>query len=107
MTKKAALAAKAKKVYETKSQVLRSLYFAQNMTDAEKIEVFSHEWTNYPSSLFEPDHSLDQGFSMRKGNKADYLTAIRASVGIVWTETATLPSTAESAVLVVDVMAFI
>ena len=48
MTKKAAPAAKAQKVYEAESQVLRSLYFAQNMTDAEKIEVFSHEWTNYP-----------------------------------------------------------
>jgi len=102
MTKKAAPAAKAKKVYEAESQVLRSLYFAQNMIDAEKIKVFSHEWTNYPSSLFEPDHSLDQGFSMRKGNKA-----IRASVGNVWTETATLPSTAESTVLIVDAMAFI
>ena len=77
------------------------------MTDAEKIKVFSHEWTNYPSSLFEPDHNLDQRFSMRKGNKADYLTAIRASVGNVWTETATLPLTAESAVLIVDAMTFI
>ena len=44
---------------------------------------------------------------MRKVNKADYLTSIRASVGNVWTETATLPSTAESAVLIVDAMAFI
>ena len=107
MTKKAAPAAKAKKVYEAESQVLRSLYFAQSMTDAEKIEVFSHEWTNYPSSLFEPDHSLDQGFSMRKGNKADYLTAVRASIGNLWTETATLPSITESAALIVDAMAFI
>ena len=92
---------------EAESQVLRSLYFARNMTDAEKIEVFSHEWTNYPSSLFEPDHSLDQGFSMRKGNKADYLTAVRASIGNLWTETATLPSITESAALIVDAMAFI
>jgi hypothetical protein len=107
MTKKVAPAAKANKVYETESQVLRSLYFVQNMTDAEKIEVFSHEWTNYPSSLFEPDHNLDQGFSMRKGNKADYLIAVRASVGNAWSETATLPSSVESTVLIVDAMAFI
>ena len=44
---------------------------------------------------------------MRKGNKADYLTAVRASIGNLWTETATLPSITESAALIVDAMAFI
>lgn len=70
-------ALKAKKVYEAESEVVRSMYLAQGVDEAQKIEVFSHEWTPYPASLFEPEPCLDQGFAMRKGNKSDYLVALK------------------------------
>lgn len=34
-----------------------------------KKEAFSHEWTGYPFSLFEPDACWSQGYKMRNGNK--------------------------------------
>ena len=75
------MAFKAKKVYEEESAVVRNLYFVQDLEEGRKVEVFGHEWTSCPASLFEPDPSLDQSYAMRKGNKADYLAAIKTALG--------------------------
>ena len=44
---------------------------------------------------------------MRKGNKSDYLVAIKSSLGNAWTQEDKLPPSEEPVVLVVDVMGFI
>ena len=64
------------KVYQGESSVTRALYFVQGTNDTSKLNAFCHEWTEYHRSLFEPDHRSPQGYSMRKGNKADYLSAL-------------------------------
>ncbi|KAJ8397984.1 hypothetical protein AAFF_G00433310 [Aldrovandia affinis] len=58
------MALKAKKFYEEESAVVRNLYFVQDLDEDKKVEVFSHEWTSCPASLFEPDPSLDQDVIM-------------------------------------------
>ena len=44
---------------------------------------------------------------MRKGNKADYMAAIKSSLGSSWTELDRLPPSDKPVVMVVDAMAFI
>jgi len=73
------------RVYEEESAVIRNLYFVQDLDEDKKVEAFSHEWMSCPASLFEPDSSLQQGYAMRKGNKADFLAAIKTSLGTSWT----------------------
>lgn len=65
--------------------------------------------TSCPASLLEPDPSLDQGYAMQKGNKAEYwiLSAIKTSLGSSWREMDRLPQSNKPAVMVVDAMAFI
>ncbi|KAJ8418676.1 hypothetical protein AAFF_G00001750 [Aldrovandia affinis] len=105
--KSLSMALKAKNVYEEESAVVRNLYFVQDLDEDKKVEVFSHEWTSCPASLFEPDPSLDQGYAMHKGNKADYLAAIKTSLGSSWREVDRLPPSDKPVVMVVDAMAFI
>ena len=57
------------KVYQHESTVTPALYIAQGANDQSKIHVFSHEWTQYPTSLLEPDNGSPQGYSMQKGTK--------------------------------------
>lgn len=99
------MALKAKKVYEEESAVVQNLYFVQDLDEDKKVEVFSHEWTSCPASLFEADPS--QGYAMRKGNKADYLAAIKTSLGSSWREVDRLLPSDKPVVMVVDAMAFI
>ena len=40
-----------KEVYKEERSVVRSLCFAENLGEKEKIDQFAHEWTNYPSSF--------------------------------------------------------
>ncbi|XP_061566210.1 uncharacterized protein LOC133420532 [Cololabis saira] len=101
------MALKAKKVYQEESAVVRNLYFVTDLDEDKKVEVFGHEWTSCPASLFEPDPSLDQGYAMRKGNKADYLAAIKTSLGSSWCEVDRLPTFDKPVVMIVDAMAFI
>ena len=44
---------------------------------------------------------------MQKGNKSDYLVAIKSSLGNYWTQEDKLPLSEEPVVLVVDAMDFI
>ena len=62
------MAFKAKKVYE-ESAVVQNLYFVQDLEEGRKVEVFGHEWTCCPASLFEPYPSLDQSYAMRRGKE--------------------------------------
>lgn len=71
------------------------------------MEVFNHEWTNCPAFLFEPEPSLDQGYAMRKGNKAEYLAAIKTALSRSWREVDRLSLFDKPVVMVVDAMAFI
>ena len=64
------------KVYQHESMVTRALYFAQGANDESKLDAFSHEWAQYPTSLFEPDNRSPQGYGMHKGTKSDYLAAL-------------------------------
>ncbi|KAJ8405393.1 hypothetical protein AAFF_G00318660 [Aldrovandia affinis] len=77
------MALKAKKVYKEESAVVRNLYFVQDLDEDKKMES-CHEWKNCPASL-------DQGYAMHKGNKADYLAAIKTSLGSSWREVDRLP----------------
>jgi len=79
----------------------------QDLDEDKKVEVFSHEWIRCPAFLFEPDPSLDQDYAMRKGNKVDYLAAIKTSISSSWMEVDKLPPSDKSVVMVVDAVAFI
>ena len=105
--KSLSMALKSKKVYVEESAVVRNLFFVQDLDEEKKVEVFSHEWTSCPASLFEPDPSLDQGYAMRKGNKSEYLVAMKLSLGSSWKQEDTLPPSDKLGVLVIDAMAFI
>ena len=56
------------------------LCFLQQGDDETKRDAFSHEWTNYPSSLFKPDPCTPDKFVMVKGNKSDFLAGILQEV---------------------------
>ena len=56
---------KEKKLHQDESSVSRSLCFAANLSNKEKIEAFGHEWAEYPSSLFQPDENHPCGYAMR------------------------------------------
>ena len=70
--KKKPILQQTREPYRKERTVIRELCFAENLESKEKAKVFSHEWTKYPSSLFQPDELHPVKFSMRKGNKSDY-----------------------------------
>jgi len=101
---------KQKELHQEEEDVMRSLCFAQNLDETQKIDAFSHEWTRYPSSLFDPDREHPCGFAMRKGNKADYLAALREACGTSWVECEKLDEAnrfESSTGVIVDMMAFV
>lgn len=84
-----------------------STNLVQDMEEDKKVEVFSHEQTCCIASLFEPDPYLGQDYAICKGNKADYLDAIKTSLGTSWVAKDRLPSSDKPVVMVIDIMAFI
>lgn len=60
-------------VYQDESSVSRALPFFQSCDDHRRNIAFSHEWTKYPTSLFEVDPRAQGGYSMWKSIKSDYL----------------------------------
>ena len=66
-------------IYHDETTVTRALCFIKDADTKTRREAFSHECTNYPSSLFEPDES--GGFSMRKGQKSDFVNALVNAAG--------------------------
>ena len=80
-----------------------SLSFVRDMYK----DSFSSEWTEYLASLFEPDQAVLLGYVMRKGNKADYLAAMKDQLSDSCVEKDHLPATDDEALLIVDATAFI
>jgi hypothetical protein len=98
---------RVQKVYEDETSVSRSLYFVQDLDEEKKKEALSHEWTKYPGSLFEPNADLAMGYGMRKGNKSDYVQALKTYLKDNWPDIDTLPPANRNVAYVVDAMAFI
>ena len=48
------------KIYRDETTVIRTLCFFHGAGEETRCKVFSHEWTGYPSSLFETDPRLTQ-----------------------------------------------
>ena len=57
--------------------------------------------------VFEADPSLDQGYTMSKGNKANYLAAIQTALGSAWIQKVMLPISNNPVAMLADVMTFI
>ena len=70
-------------------------------------DTFSFEWAEYPPSLFEPNQYMLQGYSMRKGNKADYVAVMKDQFSDRWVEEGNFPSTTDDVLFIVDTMAFL
>ena len=90
-------------IYKDETSVLRSLCF---LGDIDK-NAFSYEWTEYLTSLFEPNRDTVLGYVMRKGNKAEYINALKKGLGEKCFEEDTLPTKIDETALFVDAMSFI
>jgi len=97
----------AKERHAEERSVIRYLCFAENLGQKEKAEAFAHEWTKYPSSIFEPDALHPNGFAMRKGNKSDYGTMLKTTMAEQWKENEDLPAADLKTGYFIDLMAFI
>ena len=94
-------------VYKTEVTVTRVLCFLQESNAQEKHEAYSHEWTDYPSSLFEESTKSEARFVMRKGNKSDFLSYLQSDI-ISITEVQLLPPDSKlQTAYYVDAMAFL
>ena len=49
------------KIYQDEATVTRTLLFFHGVGEETRCKVCSHEWADYPSSLFETDPRLTQG----------------------------------------------
>ena len=52
------------KIYQDETIVTRTLRLFHGAGEETRYEVLSHEWTDYPSSLFETDPRLTQGYNL-------------------------------------------
>ncbi|CAG9771492.1 unnamed protein product [Ceutorhynchus assimilis] len=76
-------------LYESEAKMLRHLHFTRELDEEAKIKVFSHEWTPYPSSLFEID--WESNIIMRKGNKSEFYRAVLREIKDVAIEFSCMP----------------
>ena len=60
------------KLYQDESAVTCALCFSRSADDEIQAQVFSHEWCDYPPSLFKVDQSFEQGYVMHKGCKSNF-----------------------------------
>ena len=67
----------------------------------------TRERTAYPTSLFEVDPRVEDGYAMRKGAKSDYLTALMSLVTPEVPQPSSLPASNLGSVFLVDAMAFV
>ena len=95
------------RIYQEESCVTRTLCFLQSCDEQTRKKAFSHEWTNYPSSLFEVDPRVPQGYCMRKGSKSDFLSALKNSIAPESTPLHSLPDSSVQTAFLVDAMAFV
>ena len=87
------------------SSVSWRLCFAVSLSNKDRVAAFSHEWAEYPSSLFQPDNSHPTGYSMRKGNKPDYLTSLQNVTDVKGYHE--LPKSGDCTSFCIDMMAFV
>ena len=69
------------KIYQEESAVTRALFFCQSADDETRKKTFSHEWTDYPSSLFDLGCRLEDKYSMRNACKSDFLKKVISETG--------------------------
>lgn len=81
---------------------MRNLYFVQNLEENRTVEVFGHEWTNCPASLFEPDAFLDQ----RETRQTTWLQS-RKALAAHGGEVDKLPLSDKPIVMVVDAISWL
>jgi len=67
----------------------------------------TRERTAYPTSLFEVDPRVEDGYAMRKGAKSDYLTALMSLVTPEASQPSSLQASNLRSVFLVDAMAFV
>ena len=60
--------------------MIRVLCFLNESNQEEKHAAFSHEWTEYPSSLFDVIAKSDGKYVMRKENKLDFLSHLKYDI---------------------------
>ena len=94
-----------RKVYQEESSMTRTLCFIQNADGKTRSESFSFEWTNYPSSIFQPAPHLPSGYSMLKGNKCDFLASLLSENNLF--QPHILPVSELPTVFIIDAMSFI
>ena len=96
------------RIYQDETATTRVLCFYRDADPVTRQIAFSHEWTDYPSSLFEVDPRLAQGFVMRKGNKSDFVAVLIAEAEQdVVLQLPSLPQSDLYTVYLVDTMAFV
>ena len=95
------------RIYKEESCVSRALCFFQESDDETRKAAFSHEWINYPSSLFEVDPRVPLGYSMRKGTKSDFLSTLKGFAAPEGSPSSSLPHSSMPTVFLVDAMAFV
>ena len=105
-TKKPTATGKDKRtLHMEESSVSRSLCFGVSLSNKDRVAAFSHEWAEYPSSLFQPDNSHPTGYSMRKGNKPYYLTSLQNATDVKGYHE--LPESGDCTSFCIDMMAFV
>ena len=93
------------KLYQDELAVTRVLCFFRDADPDAARFAFSHEWTEYPSSLFEVDPRKEIGYAMRKGTKSDFLSELIEQANLDLPSE--LPESDMSTVILVDFMAFV
>ena len=81
----------------------RNLFYLQDITEERKVKALSYEWTKYPSSLFEPDEDMQQGYRMRKGCKSLFFAAVKESMAQDWVHKDEPPSGSNS-IYIIDAL---
>ena len=92
-------------IYKDELAVTRALCFFQQAGESLRDEAFSHEWPDYPSSLFKPDARFEMGISMVKGHKSGFLAGLSAEIEINMPEN--LPGSSLPTSYLIDAMFFI
>ena len=81
--------------------VTKTFCFSNGAEEEARCTVFSHEWTDCPSSLFETDYTV------QKGCKSDFVKALSSQVDETFKQPNRLPQSILSSVYLIDIMSFV
>ena len=95
------------KIYKDETSVTRTLCFFHSADEETRYKVISHEWTDYPSSLFETDPRLTQGYTMWKGCKSDFVKTLSSQVDAIFRQPNLFPECVLSSMYLTDMMSFV